>query len=409
MKILILGGGPSQVNAIKRAREAGHTVIVTDYYEDAPGRAMAHYSETVSTFDIPGNIAAAKKYGVDGVLTLGTDQPVYTTARVAQELGLPSFITVSTALAVTNKRVMKTALREKGLSTAKFIFLKQDFSSAELEDFEFPLVIKPVDSQGQRGVFKLKSLEELRKYLPLSLRYSREDVILAEEFYENGEITVSGWVDEGVARIITVTDRLSFQIGPHLGISHGHRFPSRFLQSHYREIKDLTQAAAETLDITAGPIYFQFLVGNEGVKVNEVSCRLGGAYEDELLPAVTGIDILGLLLEGSLGRNLDLTLLRRYEVLDNPFTAAVPLIFARPGRIKILADTREITALPGVVQARFSVVPGQILPEISNATQRVGYMIITAADQETLRQRVQTAMAACRILDDDGNNLVISR
>lgn len=409
MKILILGGGYSQLNAIIRAREAGHTVIVSDYCEDAPGRALAHFSETVSTFDIPGNIVVAKKYGVNGVLTLGTDQPVYTAARVAQELGLPSFIPAATALAVTNKKVMKSILRQRGLPTPRFTFLKPGFTPRELGDFKFPIVIKPVDSQGQRGVFKLKSLEEVRQYLPLSLDCSRENVILAEEFYENGEITVSGWVDEGQARIISVTDRLSFQRGPHIGISHGHNFPSRFLKTHYREIKGLTEGVVEAFAIFQGPIYFQFLVGNEGVKVNEISCRIGGAYEDELLPAVTGIDIFAMLLDGSLGRKPELSLLQGYELMDNPYVAAIPLVFAQPGRIESLADPREITGLPGVIQARFNVVPGQVLPEISNATQRVGYMIITAQDNKTLQKRVKTAFAAYRIMDESGKNLVISQ
>ena len=91
MKLLILGAGNAQLNAIFRAKERGHTVIVSDYYANPPGKAIADYHEQVSTFDVEGNIAVAKKYEIDGIMALGTDQPVYTVAVVAQRLKLPAF------------------------------------------------------------------------------------------------------------------------------------------------------------------------------------------------------------------------------------------------------------------------------------------------------------------------------
>src|SRR5690554_584074 len=107
MRLQILGGGNNQLNAIKRAGEKGHEVVLIDYYENAPGRKYAKYNELVSTFDVDKNIEVAKKYSIDGIMTLGTDQPIYTAARVASELNLPSFLDVPTAKAVTNKKVMK--------------------------------------------------------------------------------------------------------------------------------------------------------------------------------------------------------------------------------------------------------------------------------------------------------------
>src|SRR5690554_5223048 len=103
MKLLILGGGSGQLSAIKKAKDKGHEVIVSDYYEDAPGKFFAAYGETVSTFDIEGNIKVGEKYNIDGVMTVGTDQPVYTAAKVAESLALPFFISLQTAKAVTNK------------------------------------------------------------------------------------------------------------------------------------------------------------------------------------------------------------------------------------------------------------------------------------------------------------------
>ncbi|PKM86253.1 MAG: carboxylate--amine ligase, partial [Firmicutes bacterium HGW-Firmicutes-12] len=197
MKLLILGGGNAQLQAIKRAKEMGHSVIVSDYYPDAPGKKYADYKELESTFDVEKNIEIAKKYKVDGVMTLGTDQPVYTAASVAEVLGLPSFIDTQTALAVTNKRIMKQILMDNGIPVAPYRFIKEGFMDLELAGLNFPVVIKPLDSQGQRGIYKLNTIEDIRLHIKDTLSYSREDEIIVEEFYENKEITVSGWVDAG--------------------------------------------------------------------------------------------------------------------------------------------------------------------------------------------------------------------
>src|SRR5690554_6384278 len=107
MRLQILGGGNNQLNAIKRANEKGHEVVLIDYFENAPGREYAKYNEVVSTFDVEGNIEVAKKYSIDGIMTLGTDQPIYTAASVTSELNLPCSLHVTIAKAVTNKKLMK--------------------------------------------------------------------------------------------------------------------------------------------------------------------------------------------------------------------------------------------------------------------------------------------------------------
>ena len=210
MKLLVLGGGSGQISIIKKAKEMGHQVIVSDYYEDAPGKKYADYGETVSTFDIKSNIEVAKKYCVDGVLTSGTDQPVYTAARIAEELNLPSFLSTDTALKVTNKAEMKRVYKKADIPSVKHKFLEQDFSDSELKNFSFPVVVKPLDSQGQRGVFKLNSIEEVRKRFAEVLSFSRENKILIEEYYNSGEITVSGWVNKAKLKILTITDRVTY-------------------------------------------------------------------------------------------------------------------------------------------------------------------------------------------------------
>lgn len=407
MKLLILGAGSSQQKAILKAREKGHTVIVSDYLPDAPGLVWAHHREQVSTFDVEKNIEVARKYRIDGVLTLGTDQPVYTAARVAEALRLPFFLDAATAKAVTNKRIMKDRMKNRGVPTVSFTYLGEHFSRGELRELRFPLVIKPVDSQGQRGVYRLENMEELRRYSRYSLGYSRESEILVEEFYESEEITVSGWVEEGKLYFLSVTDRLSFRHYPHIGVCYAHRYPSRHLKTYHREIEALSCQIVEVFNIKNGPVYFQLLLGADGLKVNEIACRLGGAYEDQLLTYLTGLDILDVLVDASLGKTPDLSPLYRYNYLQETRKASIQLVFAKPGIITCLGDPEKIKKLPGVIAAGYNIKPGHRIAKIENAKERTGYMIIVAKDEKELSQRLDAAFELYRLEKADGENLVI--
>lgn len=407
MKILILGASNSQLNAILKAKQKGHTVIVSDYYEDAPGKAFSDYNEITSTFDIEGSIEIGHKYGIDGVLTLGTDQPVYTCACVAEKLDIPTPIDVKTAKAVTNKKVMKNTFVTNNIPTVEYRILKEDFSDGELECIKFPVVIKPLDSQGQRGVYKVDSVEEARNLFKDVLSYSRENEILLEEYYEGEEITVSGWVVNDETHIITVTDRVTYNNYPHIGICTAHNFPTKYHEKYFNEISIITKIIVKNFSIHNGPIYFQMLIGREGIKVNEIACRIGGAYEDEFIPMLTGIDILDMLIDSSIGREVDFSGLRKYNILENNNKASVQMIFLKPGVISHMNDMDEIRKLPGVVQAKYNFKTGTHVGEIVNATQRAGYMIIRGQNKQELIDNIRHAYDKLQVLDKDGSNMVL--
>ncbi len=407
MKLLILGGGSGQLSAIKRAKKEGYTVIVSDYYPDAPGKKYADYGELSSTFDIEANIGVAKKYNIDGVMTLGTDQPVYTASKVAETMGLPYLIDSNTARAVTNKKYMKDIFRKNQIPTARFKYLNKDFKEKELKNFKFPVVLKPFDSQGQRGVLKLNSIKEIREHFDEVLSFSREKEILLEEYYPSNEITLSGWVDNENVHILSVTDRITYENSPHIGICTAHYFPSRYLYDYYQEIKGLTYKIVRDFNIKNGPIYFQYLIGEEGIKVNEIACRIGGAYEADFMSKLSGVDILSMVIDSSLGKAIDNTALKSYNLLDNNKWLSVQLLFARAGRIYKLTELGEILSLPGVLKVDFNFAKGEEIGKIKNATERAGYFIIIAENREDLKIKLNRVYNNLKIYNAKMENLII--
>jgi len=409
MRLLILGGGSAQLSLIKKAKTMGYEVVVSDYYSDAPGKKIADFSSGSSTFDFEANLETAKKYKVDGVLTAGTDQPVYTAARVAEKLNLNQYLSVGTAKAVTNKKIMKNKFSRAEIPTVKYKIVDSNFSEQKLADFKKPFVVKPLDSQGQRGVFKLNSISKIREKFNEVLSFSREDKILVEEYYKSDEITVSGWVIDGRAELLTVTDRIRFEEDIHIGICSSHLFPSKYLKEQLTEIKNLSQQIVSEFGIKNGPLYFQFLIGEQGIKVNEIACRIGGAYEGDFMPELTGVDILKMMVELAAGQKFDKTNLRNYSLSKNENHLSSQLFFAGPGKIKKITAVSELLKCDGVLKAGFNYKPGEEIPEIENATARAGYFIVKADSKIQLQQRVKKVYDTLKIIDQDDKNLILRK
>ncbi len=169
MKIVVLGGGHCQLNMIKRLKEDGHYVILVDYLEQCPGLVYSDEHFMVSTFDHDKVRTIVRETSAEAIITMGTDQPVLTASIAAQNNGIPFYISPETAIKVTNKKVMKSLFKKNDIPTQPFVFIGANFADMEVEGISFPAVLKPVDSQGQRGIFKVDSLDEIRKNIKETL------------------------------------------------------------------------------------------------------------------------------------------------------------------------------------------------------------------------------------------------
>ena len=212
-RVLVLGAGECQLNLIRRLVDEGHEVHVSDYLENSPGKRLDVIKHLASTFDAQANLAIVRENGIEAILTAGTDQPVRTIGEINEMLGRSGFISRNQSLAMTNKRIMKSLFSKNGIPTVDYRLLSQSDNPGELE-ICFPSVIKPVDSQGQRGIYLVDDLASLEKYLPDTFLHTREDRILLESYYPGSEVTVTGWVEKGSLHILSITDREAFESGP---------------------------------------------------------------------------------------------------------------------------------------------------------------------------------------------------
>ncbi len=414
MRILCLGAGVNQIRAIRQARAKGYEVIVSDYLPDAPGLQWADHFERVSTFDVDANIEVARKYKINGVFAIGTDQPVYTAACVADALGIPHMITPWTALRATNKKYMKQVFTDNHIPCCRHIYIHKNEAgdyerlASKLAGMNLPIVIKPIDSQGQRGIYKINDLnKDITAFAEDCFRCSRSDEIIAEEYFNGDEITVSAWVSKGQATVLMITDRPLINIEPRLGTPDGHIYPSVYWAVCRLAVESLIERICRAFRVENGPLYVQMLVSQDNIKVVEIACRIGGGHEEELIPLVTGWDIVDMIIDLAVGKIPDVNITGHIDPAGIKKHAMVKFIVARPGRVKSLGDLKPIKAMPGVINAGFYDPRMEKVEKLTDSTRRIGYLLIMGDDLSDLQYKTRRAYEALRVFDHQGENLVV--
>lgn len=402
---LVLGGGTGQLSLIRRLKEKGIHVVLQDRNAKCPARFMADEFVTADTCNSEAAIESARRFKVDSVLTSGTDQPVLAAARAAEERGCPTLISSETALAVTDKEIMKSALVRAGLNTPKYRFAGPGDGAVVLKGLKAPIVVKPVDSQGQRGVVRLESSRDFLRYRDASLKWSRRGRLIIEEYHPNREITVSGWVYRGETSIWAVTDRVTRDFPPHIGLCMAHRYPSAYAASHRSEIRNLTRKCVRALGIENGPLYFQFLIIASGILINETAARLGGAYEDISLPPVCGTDLNEILIGGAMKGYADPEK-TEYGFPVGAASFAVPLMFCRQGRIAFTAEEKPVLSFPGVTSFRYLLAKGTVIGPPTNSVQRAAYMVVHGDSPAEVNRILRRTWPRIRLKDREGRQLI---
>lgn len=197
---MVLAGGHDQAAFIRELRSLVEDVfiILLDMNTNVLAAKEADKMLQISTMDFEKVKQAAIDEKVDYIMTVCGDQPLLTVGVVSEELGLPCYLTKEQILNLTNKKNMKKVMVENGIPTSKF---KTFTSVDELDDsgLEYPLIVKPADSNGSKGVRKVANKEELVEKAKEAQHYSLSGIIILEEFNEGEEISCDYYVQDGKA------------------------------------------------------------------------------------------------------------------------------------------------------------------------------------------------------------------
>src|SRR4029079_713840 len=389
---VLAGGSRSQLGLLEQARAVGHEVCVVDGSPDAPLLADADHRIVRSFADVGGVIGDLEAQGIEpvAVATMGSDQAVLSTAQLAERLGLPG-LPVETARTVADKRRMRAAFEKrkvrcpKGREATSFEEAEQAF-----HQLGAPVVVKPVDGSAQRGVTEVRAESELSDAVDRALAASRAGAIVLEQYLDGDEFTVNGFLLEREYVPMSVTRRLLYPPPP-LGVCIAHRYPS--LLTNEEPLFELAHKASLAVGLETGPSYVQIRMRDGQPWAIEVGARLGGGKDAELAKLVTGFDAVRANVLWVLGE------LTRDDL--QPGEPAAPVGQVRfgvgpPGRI-VRLDTAPALALDGVHEAGWYWREGMTLPPLTSGAERLGYLLLSAGDEDELDDLTDRALAALEI------------
>jgi biotin carboxylase len=404
-KLLVLGAGRHQSPLIRRAEERGLAVVAADYLRDAPGKEFATHPELVDSLDVAATIKLARQHQVSGVITTGTDMAVVTMAEVAAALGLPCYLSPESARAATDKVIMADAFARQGVPRPPMWEVADGVDREDLDITQFPVVVKPADSQGQRGTRRVDRADDLPGAIAEAHSWSRSHRAVVEQFVPGYEITVSAWVGDGLPHILAVADRVTYNPPPSLGIAFQHVVPSRHAAGFEAEIGRMIEGITAAYGMKEGPLYVQILIGEGGVSAVEAGGRVGGGHEASLIPLITGVELTD--------RMIDLALEGAADPVEFEYTAdrvdrhaLVNFLLAGPGTVRESHGFDRLLADGDIDEGGFYVGAGHVHQGVVNSLGRVGYFIATALDRDTLMARSRYAYERLAFLDASGENLL---
>lgn len=302
-RLMVLGGSSNQVPLIRCAKQQGYYVVLCDYSEHNIGRGYADVFYCVSTLDKEAVLDAAERENIDGIVT-NSEPAMPTCAYVGNKLGLTSN-PYESVVTLSRKDFFREFLSENGFNCPQFCTTDNLDDALDMTyGFEFPLMVKPVDSSGSRGVTRIESREELEVVFDMAISFSKKKRVMIEEYIKSSHNYMIGGdifvLDGKVAFWGLMNSMRDYAVSEFVPV--GTSFPSYISHEQFGVIKRTIEGIIDVLGITAGPFNLELMFDtNNRLFVIEMNPRNGGNKIPELLKMATGVDLVKANIEASLG------------------------------------------------------------------------------------------------------------
>lgn len=373
--VLIFGVGPLQQSIINRAKKMGLYTVGIDPCEDATCRGDVDAFEVVGGQDYEGTCAVVEKYGIDAIVTAATDKPLVMMARIAEKYGFP-FYSVETAQWSTDKFQMKQRFELGDVPHAKGRLVK---SVEETADMVYPVIVKPRDNSGSRGVKLCRTKEELEQSMAEALEYSKLDSVLVEEFIEGPEYSIEGLHYDGKSEVIQFTEKKTTEF-PY-NVELGHIQPANISEENQQKIREIVSKIGAALHFENCPSHTELKINERGIFVIETSPRLGGDYiTSTLTPLSTGVNLEDELLKISLGETIN------PQPKPVQYSGVRFFSFEEGSVIKNVPNEEFVKSWPHVVDFSFALKVGNKVNRITSSLNRYGHLILQAGNRDAIEE-----------------------
>jgi carbamoyl-phosphate synthase large subunit len=378
--ILVFGGSNYQLSLIKKCKKIGLFTVVIDPNPKAEALSYVDAFEVVSGQDFEETCHVVEKYDINAIITAATDKPLVMMSRVAQKYNL-SFYSKETAILATNKFLMKEKFIENNIPCAQGRLIE-----SIPEDMNFPIIVKPIDNSGSRGVIFCDDRAKAEKVLEEAKVHTTQSKLMAEEVVEGTEYSIESLHYNGRTKIIQITEKIVTPL-PYF-VELGHIQPGEISNEIYTKLENLMSEVSTVFGFDNCGSHNEVKIQGDKITLIEVSPRIGGDFISSLLvESSTGISMEKALIEISLGQEPN---------IPAPTNQASGIFFFhfKEGRLKSINNIEEILNRPEVINYKFELKLGDKTPKIKQVSDRYGYFILKADDRKKLLNLKQEIFSA---------------
>lgn len=392
-RVLILGGGPLQVPVIEQSLSRGFETWIVDGSPTCPGAKLADEFRLISTIDTQKVLELVQAENIDGITTAATDKPMRVIGACADQLGKPG-PSLKSCLDSTDKGRMARVFESAGVPQPEFeVGVDEPFEKmrARLQS-GLPIVVKPTDSSGSRGVTLVKDASGFQEAIDYAAASSTTGEVIVQEALTGHEVSVEMLVDAcGEPHVITVTDKETTG-APHF-VELGHSQPTELPAKQADAVIALAKQAARALGLRSCGGHVEIMVTEQGPKIIEFGARLGGDFiSTKLVPLSTGVNMVDQLLDLCLGAK---------EVRPEPIlhcSSAVRFTRLHSGKIKQITGIDEAKLVEGVADAGTFAHEGEQASETTDSSTRAAYVIAQGTSPQQARQRAADAAKRIKVI-----------
>lgn len=381
---MILGGSRYALPVIEAAHKLGIYVITCDYLPDNIAHKYSDEYCNVSIIDKEKTLEVAKRLNIDGVMSFACDPGVITSAYVAEKMNLPNVGPYESVCILQNKKKFREFLKDNGFTvpTAKgYKNIEEALKDVDL--YQWPVIVKPTDSAGSKGVTRVDSPEDLKKSIQYALSFSHSDEFIIEDF-----ITQHGYSSDtdcfsidGELRFVSFDCQRFDSKAKNPYTPAAYSWPSSMTIEHQEELKNEIQRLLKLLKMRTAVYNIETREGTDGkAYIMELSPRGGGNRLSECLRYATGVDMITNMVKYSVGLPID-------EITQEPYDgcwAEIILHSDQPGVFKELWISDEI--LDNVVERDLWIKEGTEVGGFTAANEAIGTLVLKFENQERVEE-----------------------
>ncbi|MBQ1257934.1 MAG: ATP-grasp domain-containing protein [Clostridia bacterium] len=384
-KIMLLGGSQQQVVAIEKAKALGYETVLCDYLPDNPGQLTADRFYQVSTTDKDAVLEVAVQEKIDGILAYASDPAAPTAAYVAEKLGLPGNPSRSVEI-LCNKDLFRKFLAENGFHTPRaFGFENTDFRAEDLDGIRWPVLVKPVDSSGSKGVALASDFDQLKEKAVQAMAFSRSGRIIVEEYVEmyGEQVAGDGLSVDGELMVACFGDDFFDASCDNPFVPVSAAFPCTLPPELQERIKKEVQRLITLLGMKTCTYNFDIRIGKDmNVYLMEIAPRSGGNYIPQIVQRITGVDMVSCAVLGAMGEPV------MPEINRHPsgYYAYYALHSNTAGTLKSL----KISEKDGmkILEDHTLVKPGSEVKKFVGANATMGILVLSFESNEQMQKMI---------------------